>query len=154
MKKKKNSNQKEVQETGRSLPKKYLTKNADISPKLFRLLKNEKLQIIYFEVFDGLLTAHLTDDRSESFEFNIKLLMDFLPPSVYLRVEGPYVVNKRFITDLKKFECGWMVYLGEKIKLPIWKKVRKTVKKSKMQNAARQYLKQLFATRQPNNKKD
>jgi DNA-binding LytR/AlgR family response regulator len=151
---KKNATPKKVQAPGRRVPKKYLTENADLSPRLFRLMKKEKLRIIYFDVCDGLLTAHLSEDKSETFEFSIKKLMDYLPPSIFLRVERPYVVNKRFITDLKNFACGWMLYLGEKIKLPMWEKVRKPVEKSKMENAARQYLKQRFATCQPNNKKD
>lgn len=147
-KQKKTSVQKNTK-TERRYPQKYLTENSGLPPGLLLLLKNKDVTIMYFEVIDGLLFVYKENDRSECYEIQMKILLPFLAPSKYLMVEKAYVVNKSLISDLKEFQCGWMLYLGH-IKIPMWTKLKKTVEKLKIENAARQYLKSLFATRQPN----
>ncbi len=129
------------------LPKKYLTKNAAVPENLKTLLRRAH-EIHYITIVDGFIRVITTDGREEPFSITLCSLMPWLCGSKFLRVEADFVVNPAYITDLIHSDCGWMLYLGENIKIPVWAKMEKVVKKYKMQNAGKQYLFRLFATRQ------
>ena len=137
-------------ENEKNLPDKYLTKNTDLKESMIELL-NDHTKILYIFVLIGVVNFVMNSGFQEPFVMHLCDLLFYLKPKIFLQVERAFVVNRSYITDLKKTDAGWMVYLGEKIKIPAWVKVRGKIKKSITKNKINQCITGLTpAPKKPN----